>query len=1440
MKTIFSKLLIHLVSFQLLFADVYTQTAFLTQKRNIASIEDQNELIEKMSAFKLALVGEDISADCNTGQPAQKQPQKSNQSLSWQEYLTSLGKTKSADDEGAPDEKNCLNSRKKGYLDTVIAKIIKAEDKNNGAYKMHSLDSRELIKMSFYQRRAADYLNEVQSLLENTSLTIKTRRAILIQYLKHVALPIRDYYIAIQVYLDAETNTTKIYEDLLPSIPSELSKGEGAKTFHSALVVDSLSLKIKESFIGDDELVFDTIQILQRDVITILKAPTAANYVRALKWMSLSMMLQQAQMYDVMNGKPLEFEVPKSCQVKRNGMLPALVQSSMTPKQGETILNNILLNQRLAFPEKYEKAEGQENEKNKKISQAYIEYRDYYLDNVDRDPLYDGYSGLMPFEQYKAAKQATSESEDRFIRPDFDDYTHFQQVVDMKMPQALSVFHDKRSYLFGWFDFEDKYYHGAHLVESFFKPSPEDESVTIYMAELMKRHQVTDWDDLISDSLTKYLEKNRIVVNFPSFYGSQFRRQAAFNNITMWLEDNVDKNLSVAENKVFSNMCNYSKSKSTGVCSPGDSSKIAKKKLLKYLYSIKNADDFVPTREVNNERHINSYKLLRYVWVSLSLLHPVTNNFAVSETNEKDYLIDQFKVGNPWAQARLSYLLALDELGAIEEGVLPEFSNLNKEEHGQYVRSLKRRHKHKRRHKRYRVSAAIKLRNNTRAVIAKLTKAARIIGVHSVLHPGHANYTLSKNDKKHLWKEMAKEGSELFSFKDGNGDYLYQKLDTVASKTLLVKSDLNEFLRNSFSQDILDGEAKSALDEIMESELAQKGQFMLDIYKLKAEPDKQLELFREFASRFGLDNSFSVKLNFLHLDNAIKVVLYKSLLRKAAREIRAKIDEAMDELCSVEVNDFDTMRHMYFATVKQHNAINQLNGKAALSSKTLGKLEKVLKDVSREESRDAWLGGGLFVVIMGTAFMATSCVLSCPALLLAAPFIVASTGVVAYGEVSRYRGANKFIDNIGTLEDLNYLDEDSIAEIRRHWAWAAIEVGSAVSLIGITARSLMIGGKILGTLPYAIGRESGVGFKDLTKNVVKEVKLNHERIVLEADKRISQFKDTKANIFNLRPHVVEESVEELHGKTASVFLSYLGGSAKALEHVISSYRKMLAKAALKVEAANKIKTRHFPIVGWKIPSARKFIASMRYERLHQNADMIIALEKRVNKLVQNKGDPKKFILDNIEDLTDLLMDVPMRLRELPYMLLGQGGAHVGRGIVSVGGPTYRMANGLVIKKIFNASSSLVFESLLGKARRSLGVTAKIAEDSTFDIFQEFQQSMMIFLKNSDDKNVKSYVRGYKKMEDDLVDQIAKHSPEKDKKLIRRTVLRPSNQDERSKGQAIWESVDPEKIFGLDAFQENAHRLASRLYTTVNGFEERLSSLKVLMLVKRKAGEVDIL
>lgn len=1563
-KKIVYSIFIQFLCFDLAFSSAF---ANVSQRSNaIGSEISYEELQEKLITFKESIEGKELSPSCSDKEAevidqALKNKTEASTEVSEEEFLKALNEqiddynVFSSEDKGfdkylnglktnacgqyiyswdketpAEENKTCEPKRQNGYIDNVVASIMKneADEKKPEPFR---LDNPEVRK---HHKQAEYLLQEVRKYLVHPDFSIEERRELLISYLDSVALPMRDLIVILRSYIPQEYNGVFFYESLLPDFSMSLFPEEDKGALDRLLLgpnpsVKPFYLKLEVMKYGRARVRYREVEILGRDITLLMKAPTAMNYTRALKWMTLQMMLQQIFIYKSMIGDTSAESIPRSCSNHFNGDLPSEIAFKYNGDQGKDFIDNILSKQGMIYD---------------KDNYQFVEY---YMNAYNKDPLKDGYSGMMPFEEYKAAMIGLKEEERKYIKPDFDDMTYFQRIFEFKYPEAVSKFKGKTSSWLGMRDSKSYTYMGLDLLEKIMTQpgeydvyevelkdgekveiSPQRQNLSKFLAEVMQRNGVEFVEDLITGSVKEKLEKTIVKVPFPSLYGSHLWKTWAMNEIGRWAEEAMENG--VEENtKLFLNF-HCASNTSVKFCKSRDPKEIVSS-IASFVEEITGNGELVPTRRIEEEGLEKEYISLGKIW---DYLRDRTNDLEVARPTEYNFLVDQMAAKNPWARLRLSFLIADNELNEFAKGNKPKYNSRGR------VSS-----KYKNVHCTYR---------NVNSVKKHLAEAAEVFKMDRPLNINHGNTILDEDEMKAMWDMEISSKDELLKTKKSSDDNsFYSFLDQTTYKTLLTPKSAVEA-----SDDVgisLSEENKKDIQKIFQSSEGKLGSFFLELYKLRGNVDKQLQYFEDFSAENGIDNKFSVKANFLSLDNSVKRVVLRNIVQESAKVRMGQIRNSLTEFCQLEPTDHEHLQALFFASSKAQNMLNQLAGAPSIPDETLEKINDKINSMSPSEKVDMWLGIGagllgMAAIIIGAACTGVTGGLCAPlgVAMMAAGASALTMQISLVGrELDRKLQADRFEKQISVLEDLGFANQGSAYTVSRSWAWTIIEAVSIIPMIGVVSRSVAVGSKIAVVSTATLARNTGkVGFKQAWrlagqagKTVVSEADVNMAKFVLGFDglfkqtgrymQAIAKTSKTMADEIakligkGLDPKLVEATMERIQklfflfkrgrisaqalaqkvgvlydglktmlktgsgqasayvskvvvdmtpevidGRTAKVVSRYFGNNPKAMKRLMGLYVKKLDKAAKvmgKIENGTS-RIGKVPVLGKVVNWYRK----LRLEHLAKYSGTIRGLDDGLEQLVKNGGDLEEFILKNMDDLTDVFVKIPALRREFPYIVLFQGGPHIG-------GPNFGkrvgliswMSDGLIMRKFFNARSRLVYESLKGQARDMLKLGKYIGAETTLESFKAFQVSVADAVEKLPEAEGKKLLKQYTEMEIKIAERILKETEGTvnqkgmvakirdtfmkkrmnasrefvgfDVATVRKYLFNPDDDYQRALGEVIWTHINVDNVFELADVGEVAHRVIKELsnYNNVGEFEKYMNALKVLVL-KRDPGVVEIM
>lgn len=1424
--------------------------------RSPSSIANFEETINKMKNFKARLMGSEKDANCS----------KEALDEDFKRLLASVKRDSCSKDNFSIDreefnQKACPKVKIEGYFDRVVKATIQEEKskKKQLTYFQDKIDP-EFLK----------FFNEAQTFLKSISTQVNSERfekeeraQLLAAYVENVLLPIRDVVVIKRSYLPKEDDGKKYYLQLQPYLTEDFVSSLGVSEM--GLITQGPNpgaspfyLELKP--IGNRlvQLAFSPTDIIRRDVITLLKAPSSKNYVIALKWMTLHMMLSQVYLYDTILGNRAPLRIPNSCQNHFNGNLPSEFKFNYEEGIGEQFLENILAGHGLTF------------------KQDDISYLDYYIDNVNKDPTKEGYSGLVPFENYKNARVSSAESTPKDgLEPHFDDIAHFPTIMSFKLGEAQSVFRGKVAK-------QNVIYSGNEIFQKITGEFPADEIAEIkladgsvqqiypgkqnlspYLLELMQKNGFVDYTQLITEKLKKKFVGKRALIDFPSMYSSPVWRDWSLKTLADLVHEYRDMPQNAEVHRLLVAACNRTMNtrspEMVNICLKGNRIQ----NLDEFLSEFRSGDKYIPTRRLEEKKFQGVYPLLSLYWKSL---RDGTELLAEAKPFELNFLLDQMSALNPWARLKLGYMVALDQLEHQREGIPPafDFRGMSRKVNEQAI-------------------CDIKLND---LQYRKIKEAGEVLGLDQTISYNHASRFLSNKEKKQVWRniidDIGQRNAQLFSVRSGNKDF-YQIAEDLSYKTILSE----EAARNTGIN--ISANAQNEISKISKTTEAQIGNFFLKLYAVK-NPEEQKNLFEQFSKVNGIDNAFSLKLNFLAVDDAYKKPIYKDILKQAAQARKLQILSHLETFCKMDINDEMQFKNIFYSTTKAQNELNQMAGLPSIPADVLDQINSM----SSSEWRDMWWGIGSGVAGIAALVVGGACTTLSGGICAPLGGVMAVAGLSALGiqvkltsnELDRKVEADHSEKQVKVMEELGFANSGSADEVHRSYAWAAFEAISVFPLIGVATRSLALGPKLVYVSSQSLLRQTGkTSFKAAAKSVTQEEEVRAARYLLGIDgvaknagvdtktlnaattkiekirklytageidfetmiaqigKVIDPIKRAKlAALKTIRKEIghvtIRESQGQIDAQTAKMVADYFGDNPKELLRLIQGYSGEKLNRAVKimneVNATDRIN--RIPIFS----GVKDWFLRMRNESLAKNASKILRIEKELSTMSSKPGQLQSFVNKNIEDLTDIFVDIPMKKREIPYFVFVQGmpefNFYKGRKIplLSI------MSEGQTIRRVFTARARLVHESYKFRARETFKLKRYVQSETTLGAYRAFQLSIAELASRKSGAEAAKILSDYRRVEEQLARKLyvaySKTGQKMEYKAFKEMMMNPASIKDKATLEAIWESVPADELMGIKELGEVAHKAVQELskYNNIDSFERYLGALKVLIINRNPA------
>jgi hypothetical protein len=1419
---------------------------------------------------------------------------------------------------------NCKETLRLGIIDMYAQKTIAAEKNDEKGTTPLSTISGLVVDL---HHKASVLQSEVQKYLFDAQITNDEKFELTMLYLENVVVAMRDLVVVARSYQRDEFNGKFYYEDLYISIPRTLIGDLSDKAnqnkrdkilFGNNSGLDPWFFKLITSKYNRVQIIFDPELVFKRDLQTLLKAPTAKNYLLALKWLSLQMLMGQEAKYRSVLDLPTVVNVPNACRTHVNGSFPA----SFTFKVKENLLDTTLEEMGLYY----------KSDERKGI------FQQYFLDNANVDPLKEGYSGVLPFVEYETSKDALKNPSK--YKDAFDDNNDSEEAQGILSGQVSNVMNGNINVPVGFRRYvsQNVRYRGSDLWEKITRSEspdaaywttykgdktqfyPERQNLSIFLAETIVRLQGTQIEDAFSDQLKDVLKGNIIKFDLPGLYGSKVWRDWGLNILSSWASKSE---MTIQEERVLNRMCfspsgmmvpekvrvcsklyDFALNKAPNELKPLDFKNIAtdvkgiKANILKLIQTVKvaneNTDSVITNSAVEDLSLISeSYPFLAKLW---SQLRDEAQVLPGAISNEYVFLIDQIKSGNDWAKIRIGYLVAIDEMKSQKAGFTPSYTQRTG------VRNTS-----------YQVASSNTqcFYNNVDNKMARISLAAEVLGIDKPLSTKHISKILNQEQKIALWQSNVDKTDEavnyLFNVNE-NGKESYRLMSDLSKQTLITKEDADEFIRENNIK--MDSVEEQILDRLHHSKLSELATYFKSLYQMQGKPEKQKESLEAFIKEHGLDLEYAPKLGFLDVDNFNKMRIYRSLFKNAAKARMDKIQDQMTHICSLDADNVLEMRELFYSLSKNQNELNRIAKLPSVPKEVMENLEQW----SQHESDSMWKSlsaGALLVggVVVGGFCTVVSGGLCAP---FAAGLILSATALqrnVALSEYDYYSASAKRESFANEMAELGHTTKESSFELHRSWGWTAFETLSIIPFVGpagkFTSMTVRIATRASRTMIRGTGesllkgasklasQETDVilakhvlGQETLGRAMVGEGKL-YDRFLGTLDKlksgqmSMTSFLKSTGSFFatplkaiwkeGVTEVVVLESAEQVNRQTAKIVSAYFGENASSMLNILKSYtgpRLTHAIAVMdKVKAGDTVAQNWMKLFkggiiqtpGWLLTKFRE----LRYAHLAKHAVLLQKIEKELAEVAAKNGNLEEFVLKNMDDLTEIFIEIPMRKRELPYMILLQGGPHMG-GLFGKRIPYLgQMADGILLRKIFNARARLVYESIKAEARASLGLSVAVGADVTLKTVKAFNAALMsATLKQSGGSGVNADIaKTYEQFQDEAAQLIYKLVGEnklskqsiialRDEsknvvlswpEVLKKILFNPNTTSEKAISEMLWEQMPIEKLLKIEKVSELAHMAMMELknYKNVDEFEGFYKSL-VILIMKKNPAAVEIM
>ena len=1418
----------------------------LRAQNNLDRWEDSTALgvLEEIDRFKKEVMGEkNVSIECLAQQ---------SDSLNYPDFYESVETMKNRPLEGhfrtfVPDV---------GDADACQPEIVE------GALHRHDANLRD------YHQRALDIKRRVEDILHDMDIESERRKELLTLYIDGILFPMRGLVVQQLEPVESVEQVQKraLYKDLLLEIPRDLKQ-----------------MPLPDGISSRDGRTYFNIMAVQKDV-EFLSAynPTADSYVKALQTQALLVHMRQLKDYNYLLGKKNEsIEIPDACHSPIDPLDRTFPSHSDEVVRERFLLERILVKQGLISP--YSSTYPTEDSIFGKAE--YFENFDGYQESLSLEDI--GYTpnekiglgiDLTPFEEYSYAEKGLEmlQSYQGYSEnlPDISDgETVFNQIRETKEQNYVANFTPMpflslvRSFLTGE---PIRLFHGIQIFRKLFplsadQPGSEDGISSEYLRELMTQREVYDPMDLLSDSLQIELENREVVLEMPSLYSPTAWKRWGLESLSYFAGESLKLN----ERKFHSIEMAVRGACSIHPNSPRGSKDWQYKKGIEHFcrgfssrQTLQRVQAFINNLHIQGKdsslvllsRHkeqefIEEYPFLRKLWRSFKkynsfrLVDSMKEMYGIG-ISEYEFLANQIDFyRNPWAIMRLGYLLAVDDIKGLKE---PSTWRTP-----------------------YRIRA---FNQSIDIILERFQQAAASWGIDRPITNVHANSVLTLSEKEDLWSKIIsnhnRTSSLLFS-QSMDAKSTHEHLMDLSYEYLLTKGDVENYVRQRpYLNSILDDSTKEEMDNIS---ISTEEEMLVQIYRSQGELNREQE-------NFIRDAQYSAAEDLIHVDNRFKLPLFRSLMKESASLKREDIIRSMESLCSFDLSVHGDRRAAFHGLINIQNELNQTIGLPEVPKEIIDEIESW---DPREVNIMIAVGVMMFALMPGIVAMtsATSCAGGACALLIKvalalSPIAGGAQLYILQKELELFSEAGHHEKILELFEDLYLTESGSSGEVSRSILFPAIEVLGIVGIFGIVGRSL----HFLTRLSVSTVRspKKDLSFRKIYRELEIELaqsllgRQGRNRTPLGLSELVKQLSEGNASrqaigIWADRTFgnmsVDFSSIDQIDQAVASKVSNYFDNDPRKMSRLIRSYRgRRMRKAKRWIGPDNEPRAQAERPISGRIPFIGKFVVGPF--RTRQSVQNLVSYGQKIEKITdellklpQIEGALERYIIQNVEDLTDIFMHLPYRKRDMPHLVFLQGGYH--HLLARMKSPRLgwnHVSDGIVIEQFFRSRSRLVYEVLTKQAKERLGLSPEILKTSPASTtFRHFIHSYKTAFDKASHAGKMNLENSFNTFQEDISRRVFESLGAKNFSISNKTYSFENAEDYKKLlfnvdsfegivfSRQLWESINVQKVFQLRETKDLAHKIAEewRDYKSPTEFQYYIDALKVL-LTKEDPLLIDIL
>lgn len=1119
---------------------------------------------------------------------------------------------------------------------------------------------------------------------------------------------------------------------------------------------DPISLEVVD--VGDEytQIKFDDHGMSSRDVTTVMEHISSKNYLYGLRVLTVQMMINQVKNYDLMMGNySNEINVPNSCvNNKNNGIWSKTVNIKINQDTQSNMRQKLLKNHKLLF------IEGDSQQQNYYINNS-------SMNLLTDSGFNSGTIEFDNYQNALAAVEEGRLNDISVLKPVHDDEDILDDYLSLKRDQALGVYYTKtrnsrKRKSSSTLEYKDinLFYDivgtpskgdYAHIYDRNKKRTVKVDfdfnGVSNYMKYRMISDGVSDPNELVSKRLKNKLKSNKIKISLPSLYSPASYRSWGLRTLQKGVERVVEK----SDKDFFIMAC---RAYSNSICRVGPK---PYENINEFLSSLNLNADFLPLDSLKSKKIEDNISFLNLVWNRLRDVHKALPEALLTEDQ---YLLAMFNSGSSFARMRLSYLLAKEELELLKNSKEGIYKNTTR---GRRLTSKSKCRKRTFDSVLSRLNESMSLmglNNPLRPgyVSSVLSKEESLILFQKVLEKVDSKFTNvlgakvnSENTAYDLIKTFSNENFNTIQSVNNsiekNLGFDYQLEDTEDKLDDLFNGE--ESKRIQFYHDLASLKTKSERQSHYEKYAASFGinsefDLILDMLYVDSEVKKPIYdevLYR--AASIQKDKTYNLLNEFCKLDlsdnEKIKKYFYSTLtvqnkmnetlgIAKVPEKLMEKINSMTFEekrniglglgafviaigasvvlagscpftlgvscgvLGGLMAGGAFSMGSSVFISEYQMKKRADIDESYVSSMESIGMTERA----SSEKIARSWLGTALstldVVPILG----------------------VVSRGVYLAGKISKesikslIRNSSKIgIRNSlnmskGTMKNINNEADIKLAKLITGFSTytsrflSLIKSKNADDLL-ITLDKLDLADEISIVIKNQIEKT-----KDLYSRGLISKQTLRQRLDILKNKIQTESISKNGGLYKyLSTETVNLSKLDIDNQTAHTLVKYFEGDPKELLQFIKGYSKKLQ--GLRHKGA-KSKLSYIKASRGVHERGANFIRKMWNENTYNLAKNHLKLKKLEKALlrVKNEKEFQSILANHMDEFTAIFAKAPIRLIDAPYMI-AQGGFHMANTYLGKIPGVKKMGMSIIMRKIANARSLLIGESILSNAKNVLGM-----------------------------------------------------------------------------------------------------------------------------------------